>query len=117
MRQVSVSILISAPREQVYDFVADLAGRPAYTDHYLKDYRLARANAYGKGAAARFLLDAPLGSERGEFSIKEAERPRRILEEGRIGRLAARAWWRCTSSFPSPAALAWSSPPSAIRPR
>jgi uncharacterized protein YndB with AHSA1/START domain len=87
MRQVSVSVLISAPREQVYDFVADLSGRPAYTDHYLKDYRLARANACGKGAAARFLLDAPLGSERGEFSIKEAERPRRILEEGRIGRL------------------------------
>jgi len=87
MRQVSVSVFISAPREQVYDFVADLAGRPAYTDHYLKDYRLARANARGKGAAARFLLDAPLRSERGEITITEADRPRRIVEEGRVGRL------------------------------
>ncbi|MDQ4072117.1 MAG: SRPBCC family protein [Actinomycetota bacterium] len=87
MRQVSVSVFISAPREQVYDFVADLAGRPAYTDHYLKDYRLARAKAQGKGAAARFLLETPLANERGEIEIKEADRPRRIVEEGRVGRL------------------------------
>jgi len=86
VRQVTVSAFISAPREQVYDFVADLSGRPAYTDHYLKDYRLARANAVGKGAAARFQLRTPLARERGEIAIKEADRPRRILEEGRIGR-------------------------------
>ncbi len=42
MRQVTVHTTISAPREQVFDFIADLAGRPAYTDHYLDDYRLAR---------------------------------------------------------------------------
>lgn len=87
MRQVTVSTFISAPREQIYDFVVDLAGRPAYTDHYLKDYRLARANSRGKGAAARFLLEAPLVSERGETWIAEAERPRRIVEEGRLGRV------------------------------
>jgi hypothetical protein len=86
MRQVTVSVFISAPREQVYDFVADLGGRPAYTDHYLKDYRLARANAVGKGAAARFQLKTPLARERGEIAIKEADRPRRIVEEGGIGR-------------------------------
>ena len=42
VRQVTVDTHISAPREQVFDFVTDLAGRPAYTDHYLDDYRLAR---------------------------------------------------------------------------
>jgi uncharacterized protein YndB with AHSA1/START domain len=87
VREVSVSVLISAPREQVYDFVVDLGGRPAYTDHYLKDYRLARAKSQGKGAAARFLLDAPMVSERAEIAITEADRPRRIVEEGRVGRL------------------------------
>ena len=87
MRQVTVDTVISAPREQIYDFVADLSRRPAYCDHYLKDYRLARANPVGKGAAARFLLDAPVFSERGEIAIMEAERPRRIVEEGRLGRL------------------------------
>lgn len=87
MRQVKVDTVISAPREQVFDFVADLAGRPAYTDHYLGDYRLARANPYGQGAAARFVLRAPLAKEYAELEIREADRPRRIVEELRIGRL------------------------------
>ena len=82
-----MSAVISAPREELFDFVADLSNRPSYTDHYLEDFRLARANPVGKGAAARFLLDGPMFSERGEFSIAEATRPRRIVEEGRVGRL------------------------------
>ena len=86
MRQVTVDTVISAPREEIYDFVADLSRRPAFTDHYLKDYRLARANPVGKGAAARFLLDAPIFSERAEIAISEAVRPRRIVEQGRVGR-------------------------------
>ena len=59
MRQVTVDTVISAPREEIFDFVADLSRRPAFADHYLKDYRLARANPVGEGAAARFLLDRP----------------------------------------------------------
>jgi uncharacterized protein YndB with AHSA1/START domain len=87
VRQVVVDTFISASREEVFDFVADLAGRPAYTDHYLDDYRLARANPYGKGAAARFLLRAPLAKEYGELEIVECDRPRRIVEEVKVGRL------------------------------
>lgn len=86
MRQVTVHTTISAPREEVFDFVADLAGRPAYTDHYLDDYRLARANPYGKGAAARFRLNAPLAKEYVEIEISEVDRPRRIVEQARVGR-------------------------------
>jgi uncharacterized protein YndB with AHSA1/START domain len=86
MREVTVSTFISAPREEVFDFVCDLAGRPAYTDHYLHDYRLARANPVGVGAAARFRLEAPLAKEYAELQIKEADRPRRIVEELRVGR-------------------------------
>jgi hypothetical protein len=82
MRETKVSTTISAPREQVYDFVADLAARPAYSDHYLEDYRLARANPVGKGAAARFKLRGQYA----ELSISEADRPRRIVEELRVGR-------------------------------
>jgi uncharacterized protein YndB with AHSA1/START domain len=86
MRQVTVTTFISAPREDVFDFVCDLAGRPAYTDHYLQDYRLARVNAVGKGAAARFRLNAPFAKEYAELQIKEVDRPRRIVEELRVGR-------------------------------
>jgi uncharacterized protein YndB with AHSA1/START domain len=85
MRQVTVDVVISAPRERIFDFVADLSRRPAYCDHYLKDYRLARANPVGKGAAARFLLDGPVFNERADLAIVDVDRPRRIVEEGRIG--------------------------------
>ena len=85
MRQVTVDIVISAPRERIFDFVADLSRRPAYCDHYLKDYRLARANPVGEGAAARFLLDGPVFNERADLAIVEVDRPRRIVEEGRVG--------------------------------
>jgi uncharacterized protein YndB with AHSA1/START domain len=86
VRQVTVSIVISAPRERVFDFVSDLAGRPAYTDHYMHDYRLARANPVGEGAAARFRLRAPLAKEYAELQITEVDRPREIVEEVRYGR-------------------------------
>ncbi len=87
MRQVTVHTVISAPRERIFDFVADLSLRPAYCDHYLGEYRLARVNARGVGAAARFRLDGPLAKEWAELEIKQCDRPRRIVEEGRVGRL------------------------------
>ena len=87
MRPVTVQKRISAPRERLFDFVADLAARPAYSDHYLDDYRLARANPSGEGAAARFRLKPPVGSEYAELQVTECDRPRRIVEEIRVGRL------------------------------
>ena len=86
MRQVTVHTTISAPRDQVFDFVADLAGRPCYTDHYLEDYRLARVNPYGKGAAARFAVRRPFAREYVEIEITDYDRPRRIVETARVGR-------------------------------
>src|SRR3954463_1648281 len=86
MREVSVSAVISAPREDVFDFVADLAARPSFTEHFMKDYRLARVQPVGVGAAARFKLDAPLANEYAELTITKAERPRQIIEESRYGR-------------------------------
>jgi uncharacterized protein YndB with AHSA1/START domain len=86
VREVTVSTVISAPREQVFDFVCDLAGRPSYADHYMRDYRLARVNPVGLGAAARFALHPPLRKEYAELSITELDRPRRIVEEVRWGR-------------------------------
>ena len=86
VREVTVSAVISAPREEIFDFVCDLAGRPAYTDHYMRDYRLARANPVGEGAAARFRLHAPLAKEYAELRVTEIDRPRRIVEEIRLGR-------------------------------
>ena len=86
MREVTVSAVISAPREEVYDFVCDLAARPSFTDHFMDDYRLARVYPVGVGAAARFKLNAPLANEYAELTITKADRPRQIIEEIRVGR-------------------------------
>jgi hypothetical protein len=87
MRAFTVHASISAPREAVFDFVGDLAARPAFSDHYLKDFRLAHPRSQGSGAAARFVLDPPLFSTYGEIVVVEYDRPRRIVERGRIFRL------------------------------
>jgi uncharacterized protein YndB with AHSA1/START domain len=86
MREVTVSTIISAPREEIFDFVADLAARPSFTDHFMDDYRLARVQPVGLGAAARFKLNAPLANEYAELTITKADRPRQIIEELRVGR-------------------------------
>jgi uncharacterized protein YndB with AHSA1/START domain len=86
LREVTVSTVISAPREQIFDFVCDLAGRPAYTDHFMRDYRLARVNPVGVGAASRFQLRAPFAKDYAELQITKVDRPRRIVEEVRVGR-------------------------------
>jgi uncharacterized protein YndB with AHSA1/START domain len=86
MREVVVSKIISADREAIFDFVCDLAGRPAFADHYLHDYRLARANPVGEGAAVRFQVRTPLAKEYAELEVREVDRPRRIVEELAVGR-------------------------------
>lgn len=86
MRQVTVDTVIAAPREEVFDFVADLSQRPSFSDHYLKDYRLAGAKPVGVGAGARFLLAAPFFGERAGIAVVEFDRPSRIVEEGGVGR-------------------------------
>jgi uncharacterized protein YndB with AHSA1/START domain len=86
MREVNVSKVISADRERIFDFVCDLAGRPAYTDHYMRDYRLARVYPVGEGAAARFQFKAPFAKDYAELEVREVDRPRRIVEELAVGR-------------------------------
>lgn len=85
MGPISVDAAIDAPREEVFDFLCDLANRPAFTDHFLSDYRLERFESAGVGASARMqIAKAHLWME---TVIVEAERPYRILERGNGGRL------------------------------
>jgi uncharacterized protein YndB with AHSA1/START domain len=84
---ISLTTSIDAPRERVFDFICDLATRPSWTDHFTSDYRLERIPSRGRGAAARFRLHAPAGIRYMETVIAEAERPYRVVEHGRGGRL------------------------------
>jgi uncharacterized protein YndB with AHSA1/START domain len=84
---ITVNVSIDAPRERVFDFICDLATRPSWIDHFASEYRLERIPAAGRGAAARFRVDAPAGVRYMETVIAEADRPYRIVEHGRGGRL------------------------------
>ena len=78
---------ISAPREEVYDLIADLGSRPAWCGHYQRDYHLTSPRTSGKGAGARFKVKARMNKTYVDVTIVEAARPRRIREELRLWRL------------------------------
>lgn len=86
MIPVTVNAFISAPREDLFDFITDYAVRPAWCDHFMGDYRLVTPDARGTGAGARYLLDAPGYKRYVESSIVAAERPRLIAEAVHGGR-------------------------------
>jgi uncharacterized protein YndB with AHSA1/START domain len=101
MGPISLTTTIDAPRERVFDLIVDLARRPAWTDHFLSDYRLERIPSVGEGAAARFRIDAPGGISYMETVISDAARPNRVVESGRGGRLdriPCRALWELSEA-------------------
>ena len=83
---VTVSIVVSAPREQVFDYLQDIANHPEFTDHYLVDWHLTRIDSVGLGAGARYRVKAPGRFSWGDSTFVEVERPRRIVEAGRTGK-------------------------------
>src|SRR5256885_14276005 len=99
MRPFTVRTTIDAPREQVFDYLADVANHVEFSDHYLKDFRLERLQSRGVGAAASFRI-AFGKSLWGEIAIAALERPHRIVLEGqtgRIGRVKVHAEYRLTA--------------------
>lgn len=86
MGPVSAEIEIDAPREQVFATIADLALRPAFTDHFLTGFHLTRLESRGIGAGARFRVNLPLRSFWMDTAIGELEEPHKIVERGRGGR-------------------------------
>jgi uncharacterized protein YndB with AHSA1/START domain len=83
---ISLTVSIDAPRERIFDLISDLGAREGWID-FAEEYRLARIPARGLGAAARLRVDAPAGVRYMETVIAEADRPYRIVEHGRGGRL------------------------------
>jgi len=87
MDPVSVSVTIARPREEVFDYLADVANHAEFCDHYLVDWHLTREDSYGRGAGARFRVLAPLNRfPWADVVFAEVERPRLIVETGRAGK-------------------------------
>ncbi len=118
MGPISLSISIDAPRERIFDFISDLGVRDSWTDHFASEFRLERISAQGAGAAARFRVDAPAGVRYMETVIAEADRPFRIVEHGRGGRLdhiPIRTVWELEEGPTTTVTLTfWTVPPGAF---
>lgn len=116
MGPITVTTSIDASREQVFDFICDLATRPSWIDHFASDYRVARIPSSGRGAAARFRVDAPAGVRYMETVIAEADRPHEIVEHARGGRLDAipiRLVWELERGPTTTVKLTfWTAPPT-----
>jgi uncharacterized protein YndB with AHSA1/START domain len=84
---VTNAITIGRPREEVFDYLADIANHPEFSDHYLKDWRLTRLDSLGQGAGARFRYDAPFQRFGwADMTFIDVERPYRIVAVGRGGK-------------------------------
>jgi uncharacterized protein YndB with AHSA1/START domain len=89
MDPITVSVIVDRPREQVFDYLQDIANHPQFTDHYLRDWHLTRIDSVGRGAGARFRVKVPPPGGRfawGDVTFVEVQRPHRIVEVGRTGK-------------------------------
>ena len=87
MDPLTVSTVITAPREQVFDYLRDIANHSEFTDHYIVDWHLTRIDSVGRGAGARFRVKAPGNRfSWGDVTFVEVDAPHRIVEAGRTGK-------------------------------
>jgi hypothetical protein len=99
MGPVSAEIEIDVPRRRAFEEIADLALRPAFTDHFLSDFHLTRIDSRGVGAGARFRFAVRPRRVWMDTVIAEFEEPHRIVEHGRGGRgnrIASTTLWELT---------------------
>jgi len=86
MGPVSAEIDVDVPRAEAFEALADLARRPAFTDHFLLGFHLTRIESSGPGAGARFRVGPRRRRVWMDTAIAEVEPPHRIVEHGRGGR-------------------------------
>jgi uncharacterized protein YndB with AHSA1/START domain len=84
---ITAEVIIARPREEVFEYLADIANHAEFTDHYLVQWHLTREDSYGVGAGARYKVRA-----RGkrytwaDSTLTEVVAPRLIVERGRTGK-------------------------------
>ena len=87
MDPITTTITIARSREEVFEYLADIANHAEFTDHFLKDWHLTREQSYGRGAGARYRVDMPLNRfPWADATIVEFDPPYRLVESGRGGK-------------------------------
>jgi uncharacterized protein YndB with AHSA1/START domain len=84
---LALETTIARPREQVFEYLSDIANHAEFSDHYLVDWHLLREDSCGLGAGARFRVKAPLQRFAwADMTLAEIDAPYRIVERGRGGK-------------------------------
>jgi uncharacterized protein YndB with AHSA1/START domain len=84
---ITVDVTIARPRDEVFEYLADIANHAEFNDHFLVDWRLTREDTYGYGAGGRYKIKMPLNRfPWADSTVIEFDRPRRIVEAGRAGK-------------------------------
>ena len=87
MEPLTLSTTIAKPREEVFEYLADVANHAEFTDHCMVDWHLTREDSYGHGAGARFRVKSRLDRfSYGDITLSEVAPPERIVATGRAGR-------------------------------
>jgi uncharacterized protein YndB with AHSA1/START domain len=98
MEPVTLTTTIARPREEVFEYLADVANHAEFTDHCLTEWHLTREDSYGAGAGARFRVKSRLDRfSYGDMTLAEVRPPERIVATGRAGRfnrMRTRTEWR-----------------------
>ena len=84
---VTLTTTIASPREEVFEYLADVANHAEFTDHCMVDWHLTREDSYGRGAGARFRVKSRFDRfSYGDITLAELTPPERIVATGRAGR-------------------------------
>jgi uncharacterized protein YndB with AHSA1/START domain len=98
MEPVTLTTTIARPREEVFEYLADVANHEEFSDHCMVDWHLTREDSYGKGAGARFRVKSRFDRfSYGDLTLDELQPPERIVATGRAGRfnrMRTRSEWR-----------------------
>jgi len=98
MEPVTLKTTIARPREEVFEYLADVANHAEFTDHCLMDWHLTREDSYGVGAGGRFRTKSRFDRfSYGDITLVELHPPQRILATGRAGRfnrIRTRSEWQ-----------------------
>lgn len=87
MHPFTVEAQIARSRDEVFEYLADIANHSEFTDHFLKEWRMTREETYGLGAGGRYDADLPFTRfSWGDCTIVDADRPQALVLQGRTGK-------------------------------
>ena len=104
MEPLTLSTTIARPREEVFEYLADVANHEEFSDHCMVDWHLTREDSYGRGAGARFRVKSRFDRfSYGDITFSELTPPARIVATGRSGRfnrIRTRSTWTLEEDGP-----------------